>query len=175
MESSAALEKIETSPAHASPGKDKWLIAIGVFKLLKATLFFLLGVGALRLLHKDLVDEVTRWIISLRFDPEGRFVSLILDKVAMIDPHRLRQISAAVFAYSGLCIIEGAGLVLQKVWAEYVTLVLTASFLPWEVFEIFHHITWIKVGLLSINLLVLAYLFSVVQANIRHRNANGVG
>src|SRR5262245_43506195 len=84
MESSAALEKVETSPTHASARKDKWLIAIGVFKLLKATLFFLLGVGAIRLLHKDIVDEVTRFIVSMRFDPEGRFVSLILDKVALI-------------------------------------------------------------------------------------------
>ena len=30
---------------------DRWIIAIGVFKLLQAALFILLGIGAIRLLH----------------------------------------------------------------------------------------------------------------------------
>jgi len=50
----------------------------------------------------------------------------------MIDPRRLRVISAAIFAIATLDIIEGTGLVLEQAWAEFVTLILTASFLPWN-------------------------------------------
>jgi uncharacterized membrane protein (DUF2068 family) len=105
----------------------------------------------------------------MRFNPEGRFVSLFLDKVALIDPHRLKQISAVVFSIAALDIIEGTGLVLERVWAEYVTLVLTASFLPWEFFEILRHATWIRVVLLLINLAVVAYLLYYVKVRIRQR------
>ena len=160
----------ETRSAH-----DRWLIAIGVVKLLKAVLFILLGIGAVKLLHKDLVDFVTHFITSLGFDSEGRIVSIILVKVAMIDPHRLKQISAGIFAYAALDILEGTGLILEKVWAEYVTLILTASFLPWEFFEILRHITWMKIGLTALNLLVVAYLIFVIQARIRYRRRRLVG
>jgi uncharacterized membrane protein (DUF2068 family) len=148
---------------------DRWIIAIGAFKLLQALLFISLGIGALRLLHKDLMDVADHVILAMRFNPEGRFVSLFLDKVALIDPHRLKQISAVVFSIAALDIIEGTGLVLERVWAEYVTLVLTASFLPWEFFEILRHATWIRVVLLLINLAVVAYLLYYVKVRIRQR------
>ena len=148
---------------------DRWLIAIGALKLIEAILCILLGIGAIQLLHKDLVDVATRIITSLRLDPEGRFVNLILDKLALIDPHRLKQISVGIFCYAGLHSLEGIGLVLRKVWAEYVTLILTASFLPWEFFEIIRHVTWIKIVLTLINVVVVLYLVFHVQMRARTR------
>jgi len=154
------------APVSAS---EKWVIAIGLIKLVKAALFILLGIGAIKLLHSDLVDVVTHFIVGLRFDPEGRFVNLILEKVALINPHRLKLISFAIFAYAALDIIEGTGLVLRKTWAEYVTLILTASFLPWEMFEIFHHVTWLKIILTLLNIAVVVYLAFYVQMTVRQR------
>jgi len=156
--------------AHVS-ASERWIVAIGVWKLLEAALFLVLGVGALKLLHKDLVDVVTQFIIDLGRDPEGHLANLILDKVALIDPHRLKQISIAIFVGAGLHLLEGVGLVLRKVWAEYVTLILTASFLPWEIIEIIRHITWLKVALLLVNVAVVVYLVFYVQTSVRKRKA----
>ena len=75
--------------------------------------------GAIHLLHKDLGDVVMRVAMALKFDPESRFVALLLDKVDLIDVHRLKLISLGTFAYSVLALTEGVGLVLEKVWAEY--------------------------------------------------------
>jgi uncharacterized membrane protein (DUF2068 family) len=155
--------------SKANPEHSKWLVLIGILKLVKATLFILLGVGAIRLLHKDLVDVVTHFILALRFDPENHLINLILEKVALISPHRLREISIAIFLYAALDIIEGTGLALEKAWAEYLTLILTASFLPWEVYEIFRHITWLKVVLFALNTAVVIYLIFHVQGRIRAR------
>jgi uncharacterized membrane protein (DUF2068 family) len=157
-----------TSETHGD--HSRWLVVIGVLKLLKALLFILLGFGALRLLHKDLVDVLMHFILALRFDPENHFVNLILEKVAMISPHRLREISIAIFCYATLDIIEGLGLALEKTWAEYLTLILTASFLPWELFEIIRHVTWLKIVLLLLNTLVVVYLIFHVQGRMRARN-----
>ncbi len=154
---------------------DQWIIAIGVFKLLQAALFILLGLGAIRLLHRDLMGMAEHLILAMRFNPEGRFVNLFLEKVAMIDPHRLRQISAVIFAIAGLDIIEGTGLVLEQAWAEFVTLILTASFLPLEVFEILRHVTWIRVALVVINLAVVLYLLYYVKLRIQERRLRRAG
>jgi uncharacterized membrane protein (DUF2068 family) len=150
--------------------RDRWILLIGGFKLLKGFLFVLLGIGALRLVHRDIVDLLTRWLIDWHFDPESRFVNLVLDKAALIDAHRMKQISIAIFCYAGLDFIEGTGLVLEKTWAEYLTLILTASFLPWEFFELLRRPTWVKASLTLVNLLVVIYLVFYVQRNLRERH-----
>lgn len=137
---------------------DNGLLMIGLFKLSKSLFFFCVGIGAFHLLHRDLGDEAMRLATALRFDPEGRIVGLLMEKADAIDVHHLREIGFATFAYSGLALTEGIGLMLEKVWAEYLTLTLTVLFLPWELYEIVRRVTAMHVGLLAINLLVLAYL-----------------
>ncbi|MBT9332940.1 DUF2127 domain-containing protein [Paracidobacterium acidisoli] len=175
--SASAPTKQDHSTERSSSVHDKWLIAIGVYKLVEATLFVLLGIGAVKLLLRraDLVDVATHFINVLRFNSEGRLVNLILERVAMIDPHRLRQISAVIFGYAALHATEGIGLVLQKAWAEYVTIILTASFLPWEFWEMHRHLTWMKAGVTAVNVLVVVYLVFVVQARIRERRRGARG
>jgi uncharacterized membrane protein (DUF2068 family) len=159
-ESTSSHELIQTEEkgGHPAGSHDRGLLLIGLFKLAKAIFFFGIGVGAIHLLHKDLEDEVMRLALKFRFDPESRFVSLLLNKVDLIDPHRLRQISVATFGYSALALTEGVGLLLEKVWAEYLTLILTVSFLPWELYELARRPDWFRLSLLLINLAVLWYL-----------------
>jgi uncharacterized membrane protein (DUF2068 family) len=154
MELEAEEKSVDAHHRH----RDRGLLAIGLFKLGKAILFFALGVGAIHLLHKDLGDEVLRLAAALKFDSESKVVALLLDKVDLIDTHRLKQISLATFGYSALALTEGIGLMMEKVWAEYLTLILTMSFLPWELYELGRHPNWFRLSLLLINLAVLWYL-----------------
>src|SRR5438270_5659263 len=109
-----------------------WLIA--AFKLLKGLALLALGIGALRLLHKDLAVEAERWVDYLRFDPRNEYIQKFLEKVGMIDERKLKQLSVGTFLYSGLFLTEGIGLALRKRWAEYLTIISTASLLPFEVY-----------------------------------------
>jgi len=143
--------------------RDRGLLLIGLFKLGKSLFFCCLGFGAIHLLHRDIGDEVMRLAVALKFDPESRFVSLLLEKAGLIDAHRLREISLATFGYSALALTEGIGLLLEKVWAEYLTLILTISFLPWELYELARRPDWFRLSLLLINLAVLAYLVWLLQ------------
>jgi uncharacterized membrane protein (DUF2068 family) len=168
FERSAVAEKGTLSKRRRPNGG---LVAIAVFKLLKALLFVAIGIGALNLLHKDIVDVLTRIATDLRFDPDNGFISFLLDKASLIDDNRLRLISLGVFSYALLDVVEGVGLLLEKAWAEYLTLTITASFLPWEIFEILRRITWFRVGLTVINALVVLYLLDFV---IRQRKEHQV-
>lgn len=140
--------------------RNRWLELIAVYKLLQAALLVAVGVGALKLLHKDAADVLTNIAMGLRMNPEGRLVGFLLDKASLLDDHRLRQISLFLFGYAGLGVLEGIGLMLEKVWAEYFTSIITASFLPFEIFELMHRVTWFRIALLVVNLAVLAYLVS---------------
>jgi uncharacterized membrane protein (DUF2068 family) len=149
---------------------DRWLIAIGAFKILEGMFFVLLGLGVVRLLHRDIGDLLLRVAMSLRIDPESHFVNLLLEKVQLLTPHKMRLISAGIFLKAGLDFLEGIGLAMEKTWAEWLTIGLTASFLPWEIFEIARHFTWVKVAITLLNVLVLVYLIWVQQLRLRaHR------
>lgn len=138
--------------------RNRWLELIAVYKLLQALLLVAVGFGALRLVGRNLEDILTRLAIAVHRDPEGRLVSFLIDKVSLLNDHRLRQIGIFMFLYAGLGLLEGIGLMLEKVWAEYLTALITASFLPIEIFEIIHRVTPIRIGLFLANLAVLAYL-----------------
>jgi uncharacterized membrane protein (DUF2068 family) len=162
-ERTAAMHSTKSAKRTHKGVHDRGLLLIGLFKLAKSLFFFGLGMGALHFLHKDLGDEVVRLATALKFDPESRFVSVMLDKVDLIDAHRLRQISLATFGYSGLALTEGIGLILEKIWAEYLTLILTISFLPWEMYELVRRPDWFRLGLLLTNLAVLGYIVWLLQ------------
>ena len=161
------VQREDQTTGHAARGRDHGLLLIGVFKLAKSAFFFLLGIGALHMLHKDLGDEVMRAAVALRRDPEGHLVSLLMEKADLIDAHHLRQIGFATFAYSALALVEGVGLMLQQVWAEYLTLCLTVAFLPWELFELIREATAFRLALLVINLAVLVYLLWLLRRKKR--------
>jgi uncharacterized membrane protein (DUF2068 family) len=156
------------SPPQAPPAQhhNKWLLLIAAYKLIQAILFCAIGVGAVRLLHKDIGDLLDHLANHL---PESRVVDFLLDKASLLNDPLLRRIGAAAFFYAVLSIFEGAGLFLEKVWGEYLTLVITASFLPWEIFELFRRLTWIRVSLLTINALVFIYLLKIVTDRARQR------
>jgi uncharacterized membrane protein (DUF2068 family) len=154
----AELVELGSKDDHA---KGLWLV--GLFKLSKAAFFAALGFGALHLIHHDLGDIVMRVAEALRMTSESRIVIFAMEKADLVGHHQLRQASLFSFGYAGLCLIEGTGLVMRRVWAEYFTVILTVMGLPWESYELLHRFTWIKVGLMAINVLLLIYLLWVLK------------
>jgi len=60
---------------------------------------------------------------------------------------------------------EGIGLLLQKKWAAYLTIIATASFVPLEVFELAKKFSVTKVVVIGINVLVVCYLIARLGGN----------
>ncbi len=158
-------------PAAVAVGRrhNQWLVLIAFFKFAEALFFILIGLGAHRLLHKDIADEIDTFARHMRFNPESRLVNFILGRASLVNDPLLHRIGLAAYSYSALCIVEGLGLYLEKAWGEFFTLAITASFLPWEVFEVFRHLSWLHVSLLIINVLVFIYLLKLVGEKARQR------
>ena len=177
MRTQAIQSERETTSVNPVSGamQDRGLLLIGIFKLTKAVFFCCVGMGAIHLIQKNLGDELIRLVVALRRDPEGRLVQLALEKADLITAHRLREIGIFSFAYSALALTEGVGLMLQKVWAEYLTLFLTISFLPWELFELAARPGWVRFGVLLTNLAVLGYLIWLLQKKKQSRMIEAAG
>lgn len=144
-------------PMHHRAG----LLLIAFYKLLGASVCVAIGVGALHLVGRDIDDVFARIVTAWRL-PESRFVNFIFEKVELLDDPMLKRIGFAAFCYAALGALEAVGLYFEKVWAEFLTVIVTASFLPFEIHEIVRRITWLRVGLFGINLAVVFYLIWVI-------------
>lgn len=144
--------------------KDMLLRLIAVFKFLKAAALIALSAGAFRLLHKDLGQEVEHWVRMLRFDPGNHFVELALEKASLVTPDQIRKVGLGGLLYAGLFLAEGTGLWLGKRWGEWLTVVITSTLVPVEIYEIYRHPTAVKVAVLLLNVGIVGYLIYRIRS-----------
>jgi uncharacterized membrane protein (DUF2068 family) len=150
---------------NSSDGKLVRLIAL--FKLLKAALLIGVGIGALTMFHKDVTSVLQHWVSLLGLDPDNRYIDLALQKAAKLSPNKIKGLGIGSFLYAGLFLIEGVGLWLMRRWAEWLTVIITGSLVPIEVYEIYHRPTPIKILVLIINLAIVGYLLYRIRVGSR--------
>jgi uncharacterized membrane protein (DUF2068 family) len=137
---------------------DRMLRLIAVFKFFKAGLLIAVGVGAFKLLHKDVAGVVEHWTEALGLDPGSRFLDAVLDRASMLSPAQIKKLGLGSFVYAGLFLTEGVGLWLLKRWAEWLTVIITSSLVPVEIYAIWRHPSAVKWVALGVNVAIVAYL-----------------
>ena len=142
---------------------------IAAFKIFKGLILFAVGIGAVKLLHKDLAFEVERWADIFRVDPNNRYIHRLLERFSILDARKLKELSVGTFFYSALLLTEGVGLMLGKRWAEYFTIIATSSFIPLEVYELTKRVSSAKLVVLLLNVVVVVYLVIELCRNRKDR------
>ena len=142
---------------------DRLLRAIAAFKFFKAAMLIALGVGAFRLLHKDVGSIAEHWADALRLDPGHRFVDAALAKASNLRPEQIKKLGLGSFLYAALFLAEGTGLWLEKRWGEWLAVIITGSLIPVEIYEIYRHPSAVKVGVLVINIAIVGYLIDRIR------------
>jgi uncharacterized membrane protein (DUF2068 family) len=148
-------------PSH----KSRVIRLIGLFKLLKGILLIAVGFGALSLIHSDITDIATKLVTKLGLDPGGPHVGKLLLETTNLTPSRIRDVGVGSFLYAALFMTEGVGLWMVKRWAEWFSVVITSSLVPFEIYEIHRHPTMLKFGALLLNIGVVAYLIYRIRAD----------
>jgi uncharacterized membrane protein (DUF2068 family) len=131
---------------------------IAAFKLAKGVLLLVLGLATLSFRHRDVTAALGTWVDQLHLDPGGRLVRAALLYAADLRPRRLVAIAAGMLAYAVLLLVEGTGLWLDRRWGEYFAVIITASFLPLEVYELVRHPTPTRLTVLAVNVAIVVYL-----------------
>ena len=149
------------------PSEAKLIRMIAVFKLLKALLLFAVGLGALRLIHSDIASLLEHWVKMFGVDPGSRYVVRILQKAVALTPDKFKWFGIVSFVYAGLFLTEGIGLWLLKRWAEWLTVILTSSLVPVEIYEIHRHPSEVKFLVLLFNITVVAFLLYQIRGERR--------
>jgi uncharacterized membrane protein (DUF2068 family) len=149
---------------------DKWLIVIGIAKVFKAVLLIALGIGAIRLIQGDIGENVERWSRRLNVDAWNPWFQTFPEKVKSVSPHKMSLMCAGAFVYAGLFLTEGTGLLMRKRWGEWVTVFITGSFVPFEIYElVVKEFSVFKLVVLIANVAVVIYLIW----RLRHEKKKG--
>jgi uncharacterized membrane protein (DUF2068 family) len=150
---------------------------IAVFKLVKAAGLIAIGVGALSMRHVDHDSWLRSWIQALSADPHGKYLTELLAKVTSLHARELREIGVAMMIYAAVFIVEGIGLLGKRAWAEIMTVIVTTSFIPLEVYELIAHRSWAKLAVTLFNLFVVVYLLRRLKREGHwpfHRSTGGL-
>lgn len=131
---------------------------IGAFKLAKGALLVALAFGVLRLGPAGIAGALERWTSELQIDPDGQHLGRVVPALMALDDRRLKTVTAGIIVYGAVLWVEGIGLLLRKRWAEYFTAIVTASFLPVELYEVVRHPGRVRVAVLVVNGAILWYL-----------------
>ena len=87
----------------------------------------------------------------------SKLIGLIQHSFALTG-RTLTYLAVGLVIYSLIELAEGVGLWLGQRWGEYFAMVATSIFLPYEVYDLTVKVTWLRVGALVVNLLLVVYL-----------------
>jgi uncharacterized membrane protein (DUF2068 family) len=153
----------KTSAQPAVAGGDAVLRVIAVFKFFKGTMLLAVSLGAFKLLHKDVGALLQHWVEGFKLDPGNHFIDALLAKASNLTPAQIKKLGLGSLLYAGLFFVEGTGLWLRKRWAEWFTVIMTATLVPVEIYEIVRHPTLTKFAVLAINVAIVCYLIERVR------------
>jgi uncharacterized membrane protein (DUF2068 family) len=140
-------------------GKSNRVIAaIGVFKLLKAAILVTLGVAGLAKEPSELAHRIRHLASGIGISPGDRALAHLVGKLSSFDDHKARELAIGSLCYAAVFLVEGIGLLSHKRWAEWLTVVVTASFIPIEIYEAVQHFSAGKIVALILNVAILGYL-----------------
>ena len=144
-------------PASA-PQNLGFLRLIAVYKFIKVSILLLTAWGIRKFLNPEFGAHLEDWASTLRAGYGQRLMHYLVHFLNELSPVRLQVLSTVSMAYAALFFLEGYGLWLGRRWGEILTIIATASLIPFEVFEIVRTRTVTAIVALILNVLIVAYL-----------------
>ena len=128
----------------------------------------LLGAGVYLLFHlgSDFGSRAERFMRAVDLDPRGHFLHRLVHYLHGLHAHELKIAAAVAIGYGTLELVEGVGLWLDQLWAEYLVVIATSLAIPFEVYELARNPSLWKAGGILINVLIVLYLARVLHRRL---------
>ena len=163
------------SAPRRKPRKIDGLRIIALFKFIKAVLLIATGYGAHKLLDTQILERLSNWTSTLSDDHlERKLIERALDWVQNLGAQRIQILIAVTVAYTLVVLVEGIGLWMRKTWAEWLTVIFTASLVPFELFELLKRPPGHRLPIFAtfcVNLLIVVYLVWFIRRQQKQDHA----
>jgi uncharacterized membrane protein (DUF2068 family) len=144
---------------------------IALERIVRGVLLFAAGIYLLSHVGTDFGKTADRIMRAVELDPRRPFLHRIVAYLHNLHASEVRIVGIGALGYGVLELVEGTGLWLDQLWAEYLTVIATSILIPVEIYEFVRHPTVWKAGGLLINVLIVIYLVHVLRRNLEQRRA----
>jgi uncharacterized membrane protein (DUF2068 family) len=158
--------------AHDTPRSRRIIRVIAVERVIRGLLLLAGGIYLLAHLGADygrLAEDIMR---DVELDPRQHFLHHIVTSLHALHAEQLRVAGALALAYGGIEVVEGVGLWLDQLWAEYLTVAVTTLLIPFEIYELVSHPTPFKAGGIVVNVAIVVYLGRLLRQRVAAERAN---
>jgi len=155
---------------HKLDTETEVLRAIASVELIKGLVVLLAGFGALYLIDRDAWDVAVSFLRILHIKHRYHYADVFLKLARDVTDKQLLIVAVLALLYSTLRFVEAYGLWRKRAWAEWVAFASGAIYLPFEINEMFHRLTPIRVGIFVINLAIVIYMLYLRL--VKHRPAH---
>ena len=145
---------------------NRLLVFIAVLKLLKASMLVVVGVAGVLLPSPRLSAIADQVLVVLH--PGGQGVHRALRWLAGLERGTEQWLALLILMYAVMFIVEGIGLLYGRRWAEWLSIVATGSFVPFELDAFVSHRRITSASMLVLNVVIVVYL---VYRRLRERLA----
>jgi len=147
------------------------LRTVALVEATKGLLVLGVGAGLFSLVHRD-VEAIAEHIVKVfHLNPASHAPHVFLDLAEHLTSSRLQLLALGAAVYASLHLVEAYGLWRARRWAQWLTVVAGGIYIPVELYELWKRVTWPKLGLLAVNLTIVAYLARVLWESRRKREA----
>lgn len=132
-----------------------WIAAERAFR---ALVLVAIGIVLVTHPHANWASEISRLAQHLGLDPKENWIQRILAKLSKIHANQDVVFGVVALAYAVLEAAEAYGLFKRRRWGEWLTVAATSLLFVPEIWELTKSASFLKVGALLVNAVVVAYL-----------------
>lgn len=146
--------------AHPAPlARFGMLRTIALYKMVKVIILLLAVWGEVQLHDATLTAKILSWAAARPRGLEHDLVTRALSWFSGLSESRVHALRLITLTYAAVFAIEGTGLWMQRRWAEWLTVIITASLIPLELWELIHKPSLGAAAVLLANSLIVGYLY----------------
>ena len=124
----------------------------------KGALVLAMGVGLHRLVHHDVRAFAVHLLHQFHLNPASHYPSIFLHAMENVSDTRLQMLALGALAYALVRFVEAYGLWRERRWGEWLAAIGGALYIPFELYHLWLHVTPVKIGLLTVNIVIVAYM-----------------
>jgi uncharacterized membrane protein (DUF2068 family) len=153
--------------AHDQRRSRRVLRLIAAERIVRGTLLLAAGIYLLFNVNSDFGRLAERVLRAIDLDPRRPLFHRFIAYLHHLHASEVRIAALFALGYGVLELVEGTGLWLDQLWAEYLTVIATSLLVPFELYELVRHPSVLKAGGLAVNLAIVAYLVHLLRRRRR--------
>lgn len=140
---------------------------IAAERLIRGVLLIGAGIYLVTHSHNDFGRLADRLARAVELDPRRPFIHRIIERLHSLHASTVQITGIAAIFYGVLETVEGTGLWLERLWAEWLTVIATSLLIPVELYEVVRHPSMLKAAGIAVNIAIVVYLAVRLRRRLR--------